>query len=201
MPNWCSTTYEITGKKKDIDKLWSAIEEAQTNAKIETDFGSEWLGHFLSYLGMSEEEVCRGPVRCRGYITYKNHDGDGSIVIDTDTAWGPMPEPILMMVEEYAPDAKIIYTAIEHGCGIFETNDRSVANGCLIDVWEADKVPKELEGYDYDVISEKKITKLLRKLLGKNASLKELLKDAEEKWGEYVSFNQFEYRDILDLIC
>ena len=202
MPNWCSTTYTLTGERKDILKVWNTLDEIEEKAKIETDFGSSWLGHILDYLGMPEKAILSGPIRCRGNISYRDiqtDDSSGEITIETETAWSVMPVPFKMLVERVAPDVEIVYQAIEPGCEIYLTNDRTVEGTYLLDVWDSDDLPPNLAEMDYEFIDASDLKAELEKALGTEDELPKLIAKAGQLYGEKLSINQFSFCDIEDL--
>ena len=126
MPNWCATYISINGTKEQLDALNNAIDKATESNPLNADFGNSWLGNLLLYLGIDKDEVIYGDIRCRGYISYSEmvlDDDTSQLIINTETAWVPMLKPFLMMMEKYAPDAELIYTAEEPGTIVYCTND------------------------------------------------------------------------------
>jgi len=204
MPNWCSTQYTIHGKPKDIDKIVDALKEARENALIENGFGNTWLGHVLEYLGMEEKDICKGSVRCRGSITYMDRMCDDELVIDTETAWAPMPEPIVRLCEKVAPDVEIVYQAIEPGCLIYITNDPCVTDTYLVDIWDhADDLPENLKKMDYDFLTKKLLRKELKEALNRGPGDKTrtgtLINLAISKWSDYMNIEKFDYVELCEL--
>lgn len=190
MPNWCSTTYHIKGNELEMQALYAGLQAASRENAIENGFHGLWLGNILAHLGYAEEDITSNRVcPCRGTVEYLNIKGDGrEITIDTETAWAPMHEPIYWMVEKYAPNATIRWTAIEPGCGIFERNYYDPDVEYLIDNMEEDY--EELP--DYDFCSEAQLRRTLQKAMQTDEmDIKRLLADAIERW-DGLSINKFE---------
>lgn len=126
MPNWCSTMICI--QHEDVNKLKqleSRIDEWCENSSFESDFGKYWLGNVVigSKIGTVDEGKAID-LNCRGQIEWIETSKTGNTLrIDTLTAWVPMLKMWKRLVDEYLPDAEIIYACEETGEGIFLTND------------------------------------------------------------------------------
>ncbi len=62
MPNWAYTSYRIVGKKKEVQDLYSKVQQLQNMEEpLEPNgFGNLWLGCLLTILGGDWEKVyCR----------------------------------------------------------------------------------------------------------------------------------------------
>lgn len=195
MPNWCSTQFTISGDSKELNVLYQAFNDAQEKASIETSFGKTWLGHLLSFLGMSEEQIINGPVRCRGDVSYLAMDGD-TLMIDTETAWAPMVQPIVMMCEKYAPNADIKFVAMEPGCSIYESNDPDVAGKYLLEIWGGEEdMPENLVQACSDFQDREKLKEILEEALGYPKGITSLIRDATAKW-DNMFINLIEYVEL-----
>lgn len=83
MPNWCSTTYKVTGDLKEVKSLHKIIKqlEARKKSLLPNGFGKLWLGNLVKKLGGDPEKV-----RCRGEII--DYDlTDNVLTIHQETAW------------------------------------------------------------------------------------------------------------------
>ena len=192
MPNWCSTTYHVNGNEMEIQALYAGLQAASRENAIENGFHGLWLGNILAHLGYTESDITSGSVcPCRGTVEYLNIKGDGQeLTIDTETAWAPMHEPIYWMVEKYAPNATIRWTAIEPGCGIFERNYYNPGGEYLLDnLEEQGGLP------DYEFCSEARLRHLLMDALQTGETdLDNLIEAAMEEW-DCISINRFEVVD------
>lgn len=118
MPNWCYTSYVIDGKRKEVQSLFSKMNNLENRRKplVDNSFGKTWLGCLVTKLGADWQKVY-----CRG--SWSDLDWNGSILrFNTETAWGPMNE-VFKLVKETYPSLEIYYMAEEDGMGVFITND------------------------------------------------------------------------------
>ena len=122
MPNWCYTIIKLYNTPEKITALDKALQEAQKEWRVKSDFGSMWLGNLLVHMGYSKDEVVNGDIRCRGSITDISVSKE-EINLATETAWSPMLQVIRLFADKFAPDTEITYTAEEPGCELYWTND------------------------------------------------------------------------------
>lgn len=118
MPNWCYTSYVIDGKRKEVQSLFSKMNNLENRKRplVGNDFGKTWLGCLVTKLGGDWQEVY-----CRG--SWSDLDWNGAILrFNTETAWGPMNE-VFKLIKETYPSLEIYYQAEEDGNGVFITND------------------------------------------------------------------------------
>ena len=194
MPNWCSTNIVIRNENEDaIRNLESEFKKAFECHEIANGFGDMWLGNILSYLGYTEKQVLYGNISCRGEVVDMFSHGK-ELRIYTDTAWVPMLEPFMLMVEKYASDSELIYDATEGGCGIHCTNDDSMVGTVYVDVF--DYLPEELawvEEVNYDGMTKDKFIKEVADSMGWDES------EAEEKifdeLSEKFSLSEWEFAE------
>lgn len=121
MPNWCYTQYRFEG---DVQKLYDYIETATSRNFMENGFGTSWLGNLVLAAGEYTEEDMRAQTvpECRGWIDsymLKN----GYLIVETETAWGPMHDVWDYVIEYLEADISYLYYADEPSCEIHETND------------------------------------------------------------------------------
>lgn len=59
MPNWCSTSYVVTGDKNEVRDLYEKMRSLEEREKplVKNGFGVTWLGNLVTLLGRSWEEV------------------------------------------------------------------------------------------------------------------------------------------------
>lgn len=187
MPNWCYTSMTITGNEDEIKVLNDNFSKAKEFQGTKSDFSGIWLGKLVEYLGVDYQKVsCKGSIINYNYVP-------GKILVDTETAWQPLFEPILMMVEKFAPNSQITYYCEEPGCEIYLTNDSDRAGKFVIDSWderfEDDECIYEL--HDRDDLKE-----WLEELLNKKDGFSNLLKKATDEYEFCV--HQFEYCELCD---
>ena len=118
MCNWCYTSYVIDGKRKEVQSLFSKMNNLENRKKplVDNTFGKTWLGCLVNKLGGNWQEVY-----CRG--AWSDLDWNGAILrFNTETAWGPMNE-VFKFIKSIYPSLKIYYMAEEDGNGVFITND------------------------------------------------------------------------------
>lgn len=118
MPNWCFTSVVIYGKKKEVQSLFSKMNNLEKRKKplVESGFGNTWLGCLVVKLGADWEKVY-----CRGSWSDLFYEG-GILYFNTETAWGPMTE-VFDLIKQKFPSLQIYYSAEEPGCELFTTND------------------------------------------------------------------------------
>lgn len=118
MPNWCSTTYIITGDDKEINELYNIIEGMQNSKpQTESDFGNMWLGELVHRLGFDPKSH-----RCRGEITFAEIREDGNLEIWQITAWREQ-EGVREVICEKFPSLTVYFADEEFGNEWFVTND------------------------------------------------------------------------------
>lgn len=120
MPNWCYSTYKVTGNKDSIATLYKTLTNLQKSFKkqYKAYYGTLWLGNIITAFGGDWQKV-----HCRGDVTSFEMQDD-ILVMDTETAWQEMSE-FRHFLEEKLPGIKIYYIEEECGCAIYNTNDAS----------------------------------------------------------------------------
>ena len=117
MANICWTNVYIKG---NVAKLTAALMDA-----LHVDGVWDYRMTNLSrYLGIPED--CFGDAECADIFDFEGDDNEIALVISSD--YVPELTEVKLMVEKYAPDACIYYTAIEPGGEIFLTNDPEFAS-------------------------------------------------------------------------
>lgn len=193
MPNWCFTKITINHwDQRGLERLDALLDEWTSKDYKENGFGLEWLGNIVGNSGIGTiTEEGKATYSCRGRMTYKDL-ADNQLLIDTETAWSPMLKMWIALVERYLPDAEIIYTADECGCGLYCTNDPTLENCYIIDSWDIDEVESDWEA------SEKTVIKTLQKLLNsKKRKIDALLKEFEDsEYSDGMSINKWDFEPI-----
>lgn len=115
MPNWCSTRYAFYATDKEHqDELYRFCDVVES---VKNDFGKRWLGNVCTAFGINYKDVsCRGDIDC----IYEDED---YIIIDTDTAWEPMPEMWDIILNKHFPHLKYAYYAEEPYMNIYVKHD------------------------------------------------------------------------------
>lgn len=180
MPNWCSTDIYIwpcsnanyNKAKSGLKRLYKLLSEWSSKEYHKSDFGESWLGNLVLASGITKSDPEEGEyldengeeIKCRGWIEDLEMDedivGDRSIPcirIQTETAWGPMVKLFKLILDKYYPEGRIVYSAVEPGCGVYETNDENLKGKTYLNTG--------------DVINE-------------NVSEKEIMEYAKEEFGE-----------------
>lgn len=120
MSNTCFTTYKVTGKKKDVTKLFKTIKrlDGRKTPLVKNGWYDPklWLGCLVKALGGDPNKVY-----CRGTITFYEMEDD-ILTLNTETAWAEMAET-RHFIESCFPGMKVYYIEEESGCEIFNTND------------------------------------------------------------------------------
>lgn len=118
MPNWCDTTYKITGPLKSRKAFVAMLDHLNSLPEplVPNGFGKLWLGCIVSYLGGSWKDIyCRGQI-----LGYKRIRG---LILNVESAWGEMDET-RHFLQTVFPSLEIYFQTEEPGMCIFETNDK-----------------------------------------------------------------------------
>lgn len=144
MPNWCTTSYNISGPQKDIRSLYNKMKRLQNRKEslLPNGFGETWLGNLVNRLGADWQTV-----NCRGEWSNLMMKG-GDLHFDTCSAWCRCNEVEDVIRDKY-PDLEIVFISEELGCDIFETND---ATGEIFP--ERVIIDTEDEGTEYYTVDE-----------------------------------------------
>ena len=120
MPNWCFTSYVVTGEEKEVCDLYEkmlSLEEREESL-AENGFGKSWLGNLVTLLGGDWNTIyCRGD-----WSDLTKDDDNGALRFDTETAWCDADETIAFLQEKY-PNLEFYFIAEEPGMGYYATND------------------------------------------------------------------------------
>jgi len=171
MPNWCYSSYSFSfDDPLKAEKYGGILKKAGEAGERGQDFGTGWLGNVLlacewpkkyEKSGSTErivigDEKCPAPgYRYRGDITYYERC-DSEIVVDTETAWGPMPgtlaTALLFAGMRFNPykggfdDMEVSWSSEEGGCEFYAGSDSEYCEGdihvqleCDEDKYETDK--------------------------------------------------------------
>ena len=117
MPNWCSTTYKIVGKKEEVHALCDVL--TTIKSKSHSDNRTKmWLVDVVEYLGGDWETIT-----CRGEITGFNLSED-VLTISQETAWNEQAD-FRHFLETTYPHIKIFYREEECGGELYYHNDHT----------------------------------------------------------------------------
>ena len=120
MPNWCFTSYVVTGDEKEVCDLYEKMRslEEREESLVENGFGKTWLGNLVTLLGGDWNTIyCRGD-----WSELTKDDDNGALRFDTETAWCDADETIAFLQEKY-PNLEFYFIAEEPGMGYYATND------------------------------------------------------------------------------
>ena len=120
MPNWCFTSYVVTGEEKEVCDLYEKMRslEEREESLVENGFGKSWLGNLVTLLGGDWNTIyCRGD-----WSDLTKDDDNGALRFDTETAWCDADETIAFLQEKY-PNLEFYFIAEEPGMGYYATND------------------------------------------------------------------------------
>ena len=120
MPNWCFTSYVVTGEEKEVCDLYEkmlSLEEREESL-VENGFGKSWLGNLVTLLGGDWNTIyCRGD-----WSDLEKDDDNGALRFDTETAWNDPDEVVTFLQEKY-PSLEFYFITEEPGMGYYATND------------------------------------------------------------------------------
>lgn len=113
MPNWCMTEYVIRNSNEDVlTELAEGFSQARKVKDVKSDFGEEWLGNVVEYLKQNGVEIqtdnTKGMVECTPEIDFDEETNMNELHIFSETAWEPIPVPVLKMIDKFAPKSETI---------------------------------------------------------------------------------------------
>lgn len=116
MPNWCYTSYKISGSRKAVKDLHERIMKLDRGEgeMLENGFGNLWLGNLVNDFGGIPKEV-----GCRGRIIEDSYDENLNLLyLDTETAWSACRETFELIKSFYEKQGEEIYISFcEEECG------------------------------------------------------------------------------------
>lgn len=201
MPNWCFTSVTIHSTKENLDIIERELVNATSTNPVKADFGNTWLGNLLLYIGMDEDSVVHGDIRCRGSMEDFLRQDDETIDCVIYSAWSPHIQCICKFVDHYVDDAEIIYTAEEPGCELYWTNDPAVEDTVYIDSLIENEMPEEyMKILTFQGCNQRILIKYLNDLLNARASsleeLNVMLNKQLEEYDNYIGMHAYRYVDI-----
>ncbi|MBP3600772.1 MAG: hypothetical protein J6J10_00605 [Alistipes sp.] len=120
MPNWCFTSYVVTGDEKEVCDLYEKMRslEEREESLVENGFGKSWLGNLVTLLGGDWNTIyCRG-----AWLELEKDDDNGALRFDTETAWND-PDEVISFLQEKYPNLEFYFITEEPGMGYYATND------------------------------------------------------------------------------
>lgn len=194
MPNWCNTTITINNKnEKELKDFESKIKEWTSHDYKENGFGLKWLGNIVGNSGIGTiDENQDTDLSCRGWLTDIDNLGS-QLLISTETAWVPMLQMWVKLLEKYMPEAELIYQAEEPGLQMYVTNDSSLESTYVLDIFDpVDKLEEIESNWEIDGNSLKEILQDL--LETKEDNLDKLISLFKESdYGEHANISEWEY--------
>ena len=101
-----------------------------------------------------------------------------------------MMTPVMMMCEAYAPEAEVLYTSIEPGCGIYYTNDPETENK-----YYCDSCDERVELYD--CYSKDELKAVIEEEMNVKDGLAKLIDMVTRDYD--VSINKMQFCEIEEL--
>ncbi|MBQ1171963.1 MAG: hypothetical protein IIX48_05115 [Lachnospiraceae bacterium] len=174
MANWCTNTIKIYSEHKDkLAELEKSLNEWTSKNYMDNGFGEKWLGNIVLGSGLGtideDEEDIDTDLECRGALVDIDLTNE-CLWISTATAWKPMLQMWVRLLEKYLPDGKIIYYAEEPGWNVYCSNDPDMKDVYLLGFSNVNEI-NEIIGYDINdfmngyEIKEKDLRKCLQLLL------------------------------------
>ena len=119
MPNWCYTDFVFEGEKKQIETLYEFLDDSTSRKGLTNGFGNSWMGNIPYRLGLDYNFY-----QCRGTVANLELFDEGSIHLETETAWAPMTEVFDLVIKTLKlVSIKYAYRATEPGCELYQIHD------------------------------------------------------------------------------
>ena len=191
MPNWCYTNITINHENEtELQKLSNLIDEWTSKDYMKNGFGNNWLGNIVLGSGVGTVDTDKETdLRCRGTIIHSMVT-DNQLIIDTETAWSPMLQMWVKILEKYLPDAELIYNADECGNGVNDTNDPALEGKYILDYYGDEDIESDWEA------DEETVREVLQKLLDTTETDVEKLIQMVYEDDYDISVRKWEYSDV-----
>ena len=181
MPNWCSTDYQIVGKRTEVQNLYNKFKKViATDRSYEKD-GTTFLPN-SSWLGYVVKDI----------LDIDEANDTASFQLMTETAWSDCRKLFFTLMDKF--DVQIFFIAEELGCGIFQGNDedgRYLTSRYIVDDFD--------EGMEYYSTFDE-VAEILEKLTGKIVydfkQAEKLIEDCE--LDEKIAIHEIEYVSLSD---
>lgn len=116
MPNWCYTSYKISGSRKAVKDLYERIMKLDCGEgeMLENGFGNLWLGNLVNGFAHDWKLIdCKGRI-----IEFFYNEELNLLTLDTETAWSACRETFDVIKEHYRLQGeKIDISFCEEECG------------------------------------------------------------------------------------
>lgn len=155
MPNWCYTSYIVTGGKKEVCDLHEKMISLEEREKslVKNGFGKTWLGNLVAILGEKWENIsCRGE-----FFNLQKDDSDEVLRFETMTAWNELSGMRQFLRSKY-PSIKFYYRSEEPGMCVYCTNDADgeyFPEQFKVEQWEHDDEYCGNQTEVFEIIEEK----------------------------------------------
>ena len=191
MPNWCYTNITINHESEaEVEKLEKFIDEWTSKNYMPNGFDNKWLGNIVLGSGVGTVDTnIETDLRCRGTIIDYYRSGN-QLVINTETAWAPMLQMWVKVLEKYLPNAELIYNADECGFDINDTNDPYLVGKYILDYYGDGDIESDWEA------SEETVRKTLQELLNTEETDVEKLIQMVYEDDYDISVRKWEYSDV-----
>lgn len=191
MPNWCNVNAYIKSTPEEIEKIAAALKETMSIDLSEGNKDSRrWLGNLLCYTGMSEDDVDKSGICCRGWVEDITRTHTDLIQMQFESAWSPQFGAFPPFFEYLGVHPEVTYTAEEVGMELYVTNDPAVVDTYILydramcetyyDLTESDLHEMLIDEYDMDE--------------REGESMPDLISRAEDE--RDISVYQYEYEDF-----
>ena len=193
MPNWCYTNITISHESEiEIEKIEKLVDEWTSKDYMENGFGLKWLGNIVLGSGVGTVDTGKETdLRCRGSIVDYYRNGN-ELVINTETAWTPMLQMWVKIIEKYLPDAELIYNTEECGNDISHTNDPDLVGKYILDYYGDGDFESDWEA------DEGTVRETLQKMLNTTETNVEKLIEMAYEDDLEISIHQWEYANEND---
>ena len=191
MPNWCYTNITINHENEtEVKKLEKLMDEWTSKDYMTNGFGNKWLGNVVLGSGVGTVDTNKETdLRCRGTIIDYYRTGN-ELVINTETAWSPMLQMWVKVIEKYLPGAELIYNADECGFYINDTNDPALVGKYILDYYGDENIESDFEA------SEDTVRETLQKMLDTTETDVEKLINMAFEDDLDISVRKWEYSDV-----
>lgn len=191
MPNWCYTNITINHENEtEVEKLEKLIDEWTSKDYMPNGFNNKWLGNVVLGSGVGTVDINKETdLRCRGTIIDYYRIGN-ELVINTETAWSPMLQMWVKVIEKYLPGAELIYNADECGFDINDTNDPALVGKYILDYYGDEDIESDFEA------SEDTVRETLQKMLDTTETDVEKLINMVFEDDLDISVRKWEYSDV-----
>ena len=178
MPNWCLSSYVVTGDEKEVCDLYEKMHslEEREESLVKNDFGKTWLGNLVTLLGGDWKTIyCRGE-----WYELEKDDDNSALRFDAWSAWSD-PDEVIDFLQKHYTNLEFYFIAEEPGNNYFVTNDA-----------EGEYIPERYSvlGYDsceeffYELGEEREFMNVVSELVGHKINTMEEVMSAVSDYNE-----------------